>query len=381
MKTAKDTSAASPALAEGAAPAVRRPRAKALRSAYASLLAEPRRFRFDAAVRILTRASKKIDPAEAMRFRAPPGLAYPSADITAIEPAADGHPFQVITPVIGLTGTAGVLPRLYTEVLTTALRNRSHAFHDFLGMLAHRTIAMFARAGSKYRINRAAENAAIAAKPEQDPVAGVLLALTGYATPNLAPRLAVGTEPLLHYAGFFAAHPRSAERLAGLVSDWLGRKVEVVQFVGAWLPLPADQRSSFAVGRRPGTWNRLGVDAAIGVRAWDPQARIILRIGPLDLAGFAALLPNRPGLQRLVSLVRAFLGFETGFAINPVIAGPEVPPLLLDRSADLPPRLGWNTWIPAPETPLPGIQRPDGDEAIFEAEIVEAEAFVSREHR
>ena len=130
---------------------------------------------------------------------------------------------------------------------------------------------------------------------------------------------------------------------AALVSDWLGMRVEVVEFAGAWLSLPPDQRTRLSAN---GAWCRLGVDAAAGVRAWDPQARIILRIGPLDLKGFQLLLPDRVALHRLVSLVRAYLGFELGFAINPVLAAREVPPLLLTAAADPPPRLGWNTWIP-----------------------------------
>jgi type VI secretion system protein ImpH len=212
-------------------------------------------------------------------------------------------------------------------------------------------------------------------------VTEALLAFTGYATPHLVPRLKIGSDPLLHYAGLFATRPRSAEKLAALVSDWLGRQVEVMQFAGAWLELPPDQRSSLARGRHPGRWNRLGVDAAAGVRAWDPQARIVLRVGPLDLKTFATLLPDRPGLQRLVALVRAFLGFETAFAVNPVLAGPEVPPLLLDATADPAPRLGWNTWVPGPESPVPGIRRPDAADAVFEAEIVEAEEIAGQAHR
>jgi type VI secretion system protein ImpH len=84
-------------------------------------------------------------------------------------------------------------------------------------------------------------------------------------------------------------------------------------------------------------------------------------------------------LQRLVSLVRAFLGFEIAFAINPVLAGPEVPPLRLDRGADPPPRLGWNSWIPAPEGPPLGLRRADAADALFEAEIVEAEELAEKE--
>jgi len=342
-------------------------------SAYARLRADPRRFRFDAAVRVLTHAAGTNDPAEAARFRTPPGLAYPPADILAVAPAADGKPPQVVAGGIGLTGAAGVLPRPYTEFLTATLRRRSAALHDFVDLLSHRFVAFFARAGAKYRLNRAAETGAAERPPAPDLAAQALLAFAGYATPNLAERLSVGTEPLLHYAGLFASRPRSAEKLAALVSDWLGRNVEIVQFAGAWLALPADQRTALAVGRRPGNWNRLGVDAAVGVRAWDLHARIILRIGPLDRTSFEALLPDRVGLQRLVSLVRAFLGFEIAFAVNPVLAGPEVPPLHLDPAAVPTPRLGWNSWIPAPEGPPLGLRRADAADALFEAEIIEAE--------
>jgi type VI secretion system protein ImpH len=351
------------------------------RSAHAALIEEPRRFRFDAAIRILARARGTADPAEAARFRSVPGLAYPASEIVAVDAPANGHLPELVTPAIGLTGAAGVLPRMYTEVLTQTLRGRSRALHEFLDMLSDRIVAMFAGAGIKYRLNRTAETAASTGNRTDDKVTEALLAFTGFATPHLAPRLAVGVEPLLHYSGFFAGHPRSAERLQALVSDWLGRKVEIVQFAGAWLPLPPDQRSSLARGRHPGAFNRLGLDAAAGVRAWDPQARIILRIGPLDYRSFAALLPDHTGLQRLVSLVRAFLGYEIGFAVNPVLAGPEVPPLLLDRDADPAPRLGWNTWMPSPAPPVAGIPRRDADEAVFEAEIVEAEELSGRAPR
>ena len=352
-----------------------RPRA----SVYARLFAEPRRFRLDAAVRVLARAAGKADPAQAVRFRSAPGLVYPAAEVAALEPAKDGAAPQLTTPAIGLTGAAGVLPRLYTEALTATLRGRSRALHDFLDMLSHRLVAMFVSAGFKYRLNRSAEMPASGSRPEDDRVAETLLAFTGFATPHLVPRLRIGAEPLLHYSGLFAGHPRSAERLAALASDWLGRKVEVVQFAGAWLPLAPDQRTALAVGRRPGAWNRLGVDAAIGVRAWDPQARVILRIGPLDYRGFAALLPDRRGLQDLVALVRSFLGYETDFAVNPVLSGSEIPALRLDAAADPAPRLGWNTWAPAPPPEVPGIAPRDAEDAVFEAETVEGAAERTRQ--
>jgi type VI secretion system protein ImpH len=337
-----------------------------VRSLLATLVATPRRFRFDAAVRVLSRARRVEDPAEAMRFRTPVGLVFPSADILDVD-ARGPHP-ELTVGLMGLTGPSGVLPRAYTDVVVQTRRGRSAALHDFLDMLGHRFVAFFARAGIKYRPARVAEATALRDRAAVDPVTQVLLALTGYGTPNLAPRLLTGSDALLHYAGLFAMRPRSAERLGALLSDWLGMRVEVIEFAGAWLSLPPDQRTRIGLG---GQFNRLSADAAAGVRAWDPQARVVLRVGPLDRAGFERMLPDRMALHRLVALVRAYLGFELGFAVNPVLAARDVPALRLDSTADPPPRLGWNTWVRAPG-PVPP-HRPDAADATFEAEVIEAQ--------
>jgi type VI secretion system protein ImpH len=235
-------------------------------------------------------------------------------------------------------------------------------------------VAAFAAAGAKYRPHRAADVGALSDDTERgDPVAEVLLSLTGYATPHLAERLLAGPAALRHYAGYFSAHPRSADRLEALASDWLGRPVKVEQFAGAWLSLPLDQRTRLGIGLSPGGFCQLSVDAAAGVRAWDQQARIILRIGPLDLAYFESLLPDQPLLRELISLVRAYVGFEVGFAVNPVLARDAVPPLALAPPSEggARPLLGWNTWLPASRA-MP--RRTDAGDALFESEIVEGRA-------
>jgi type VI secretion system protein ImpH len=332
------------------------------------LLAEPRRFHFDAAARVLSRAVGASETGDPVRFRTRAGRAFPPADVLSVELAQTKRPASIENTVIGLVGSSTVLPGLYNEALSMSLRDRSHALHDFLDMLAQRITALFVQAGIKYRLHRTLETVATPAHPASDPLSSILLSLVGYGTPHLVSRLLIGADPLLHYAGLFSTHPRSADRLAALVSDWLGRPVEVEQFAGAWLTLSADQLTGLPVGRTSGQLNRLSVDAAAGVRAWDVQARIVLHVGPLGRADFEALLPGKPRLTRLVSLVRAFLGFETAFAINPILAASAIPPLLLTADADPPPRAGWNTWLPPPTGGLPGR---DGTEALFEAELVE----------
>jgi type VI secretion system protein ImpH len=335
------------------------------RSPLEALAQTPRRFGFDAAIRVLTLARRNEDPAEVAHFRSPPGLTYPPADV--LEFRGTGKP-DVTVGMIGLTGPSGVLPRHYTDSVVQALRNRSSSLHAFIDTLSHRFVAFFARAGAKYRPARALDTAALRTPPAADPIAKVLLALTGHGTGHLTDRMLIGTESLLHYAGIFAMRPRSAERLGAMVSDWLGMRVEVIEFAGAWLNLPPDQRSRIgAIGQ----FSQLSANAAAGVRAWDPQARVILRIGPLDRAGFERLLPDRLALHRLVSLVRAYIGFEIGFAVNPVLAANAVPPLRLDQAADPPPRLGWNTWLEPVAGGKPRTH--DAADPVFEAEVIEAQ--------
>ena len=347
-------------------------------SPLARLARAPWRFGFDAAVRLLMLRQRSEDPAGAIAFRASSGLAFPAAEVSEVK--LEGETPRLSSPVMTLAGAMGVLPRYYTEALASALRQRSPAFAAFLDLLAQRLVGHFARAGIKYRPHRAVEAAALqraasagadtATRAPADPVAAVLFALTGFGTGHLRERVAAGTDPLLHYAGTFALRPRSADRLAALASDWLGRPVEVCQFAGAWLPLSRSEQTRLPTGARPGAHGRLGVDAAIGERAWDIQGRVVLRIGPLERGSFVALLPDREGLRQFVSLVRAYLGLETDFAVNLVLAAAAVPPLELSPAAEAPPRLGWNTWMP-----MPRGGTADAAEAVFEAAVVEAETL------
>nr|WP_321983234.1 type VI secretion system baseplate subunit TssG [uncultured Lichenicoccus sp.] len=325
-----------------------------------ALIGDPSRFAFDAAVRILVHMAQTPDPAGAAQFVSSPDLAYPGAEVRSVGPATPRP--RVQTNVMSMTGPSGVLPRGYTELVTATARDRSPSLQAFLDMLADRFVAQFAQAGSKYRIHRAAEEAALGGGGDR--FGHVLLALTGFATADLASRLRAGEAALQHYAGYFAARPRSADRLEAMASDWLGRPVRVQQFAGAWLALPAAERTALPHGNDLTGFNRLGIDAALGVRAWDQQSRVVLEVGPLDRAEFETLLPGSDALSNLCALVRAYVGFEIAFAIRPILRRDAVPPLQLDAEQPAPPRLGWNSWLTAPAP----SRTADAADALFEVE-------------
>lgn len=355
------------------------------------LASHPWLFRFDAAVRLVRLATGGLQAGEAIRFTTPISLAQPAAEIEAVDPPppgnAEGAPRRgrIATKISGLIGVSGPLPRWYTELVAQAARARSPAIADFIDMLAQRLIAGFAEAGVKYRPHLAAEVAARrhdADRHEQgrqlaDPLGEILLSLSGFGTGHLVGRMAAGEDALRHYAGFFASRPRSAERLRVLVSDWLGRPVEIEEFAGAWLRVAPDEQSRMPRGRIPGRFNRLGRDCAIGARAFDQQARFVIRIGPLSRADFESLLPDRPLLAGLVALVRAYVGMEVDFAVNPVLDPAEIPPLRLGGS--MAPRLSWTGWLPSSSAAFTGGAR--ADQAIFAATVIEAMAERNRAAR
>ncbi|MGG5812364.1 type VI secretion system baseplate subunit TssG [Falsiroseomonas sp. CW058] len=298
---------------------------------------EPTRFSLDQAAAVIAPGR---DPVE-IAFRTQPRLGAPGGEVTQAKPEAG----EIVSPVFGLIGPGGVLPRHYTATVGAELRRRSTALHGFLDMLARRFTGLFVKAGSKYRPAR-----------DPKPAERVLAAAAGLGTPHLAERLASPLPALLYHAGTLAARSRSAERLRGLLSEETGTAVEVVEFAGGWIRLPPSEQTRLPARGRAGGNGRLGVDAALGAQAWDPCARFLLRLGPLTLPQFEALLPGAPLHGRLVELTRLQVGLEQDFAFNPVLAAGEVPPLKLGGGA----RLGWTGWL---TTPRP--RRADAADAVL----------------
>jgi type VI secretion system protein ImpH len=118
----------------------------------------------------------------------------------------------------------------------------------------------------------------------------------------------------------------------------MGLPVRIEEFVGRWLSLPPDCR--LYLGETP-TTGALGVSTTLGARVWDHQSKFRVRMGPLRLAEYLALLPGSTALPRVKAVVRNYTGDALEWDLNLVLAEPEVPPLRLGAG----PRLGWTTWL------------------------------------
>jgi type VI secretion system protein ImpH len=304
---------------------------------------EPTRFDIDQATAIALRAAGlPPDEPEALVLRTTARLAMPAGAVLAAKPEQG----ELTLGNFGLVGAGGVLPRHHTSQVAAEQRKRSLALHVFLDMLGRRVTGLHSKAGAKYRPTR---------NPE--PAARVLAATVGMGTPNLQGRTRIPQETLLYHAGNLAARTRSAERLRAMLEAETGRPVEIEEFAGGFIRLPEEERTRMPSGRGAPQHCVLGVSTTAGAQVWDPQARLIIRFGPLDRASFDALLPGTPNWLRVTQLARLFVGPDTAFAVNLVLRAEDVPAGALGSTS----RLGWTSWAGASKP-----RRSHARDALFE---------------
>jgi len=313
-------------------------------SAVEGLLREhPGRFEFFQAVRLLLRFSGSGNPVgrfvnpedEAIRFAVEPSLAFPPGNIDEI--AWDGGIARMNITFMGLTGPAGVLPRCYSALLLSRLRERDRTLKDFLDLLNHRFISLFYRAWEKYRFGVTYE------REGANKVSRYLTCLIGLGTPELDGLLAIPADRLLFYAGLLGMQPRSATALEQFLEDYFDVPVEVEQFIGVWRPLDAEDQCCFGEGDSYS--EQLGVAAVAGDALWDPQSRIRLKLGPLNEDQYLSFLPSGSAWEPLRELTRFFCGPSLEVETQLILDRDEVPCCNLGRDDRAGPRLGWFTWI------------------------------------
>ena len=312
------------------------------------LFERPQRFGFFQAIRLLRLLRKKetqnVVGTEApddklVRFRTRVSLAFPATEIYDLQqPEAgreNGVPEMTVN-FMGLNGPMGVLPSPYTELLIEReLRFRDDTAHRFFDIFSHRAIALFERAWEKYRFYLAYEQG------RTNSLARYLLDLVGMGFHGQrrclgAQGSGLGGESLAFYSGLLAQRPASAMGMVQVVSHYFGVPVRVEPCQGRWLPIPENYRSSLG-----GDNNRLGMDCALGDRAWDHQGKFRLTLGPLNREQYRRLLPNGEDCPTLAKFVRWYAGPGLDFDLQLILRKQDISTVCLGKDS----HLGWIGWL------------------------------------
>ena len=128
----------------------------------------------------------------------------------------------------------------------------------------------------------------------------------------------------LFHAGHLGCQTRHPDGLRSMLASYFELPVEIEEFVGRWIDLPAD--SHWRLGESPETGS-LGATTVIGARTWDVQGKFRIRLGPLSRKQYERLLPGSESLDRLTAMVRSYVGDELSWELNPVLRKEDTPPL------------------------------------------------------
>ncbi|MDR7192651.1 type VI secretion system baseplate subunit TssG [Luteimonas terrae] len=337
------------------------------------LLAEPHRFEFFQALRVLEhvflgQGAKGGDLVPRfLRFQNSTSLAFPSAELESARAiSTTGEPLELpgaidhaaatesigevhLTPAfMGLLGTAGALPLHYTETIAgREIYKRDRAARAFLDIFTTRAVALHYGAWKKYRLAMQYE---LDRKEHFLPLA---LSLGGLGMQGLRDRMVDGhgdifDQAVAYYAGAIRQRPASAVVVRQILSEYFGVPVQVEQFAGAWYYVPEAQRSRLGM-KNAG----LGTTALAGERVWQRDLRLRLQVGPLDRAAFDDFLPGGSAAASLAKWLTLLTGSVLEYEVSLLIRAEDVRPAGFSSGVGEGVRLGWDSHLCTRPSPVP----------------------------
>ena len=289
------------------------------------------------------RFGRGTDPAdEPARLGQAVRLNFSTRDVAQVTRGGPGKPLKVEVELFGLLGPEGPLPlhltrwtfdRMSERWFTGDDRTESDTtFRDLCNLMQHRVMSLFWRAWADTRPEIETERETQAGR-----VYSMLAAMAGIGLPRSADDPLLDPIRLRQAAGL-GLQPKNPERLTLFLTEMLGAQVELEEFVGNHIAIPSHLQSRLGLG-----FASLGKDAIAGGRSFQRQNKMELRIGPLGLAAYQALFPDRPTFADLRRAVLYVNGSETSIDLRLVLDKTEIPDPVLGNGA-----LGRTFWLPDP---------------------------------
>ncbi len=329
------------------------------------LVQSPYKYSFSQTVRLLQRSAMlnkgrsiqaigRFTPptTEAIRFSTNQSLSFPGAEIESISNSTSGvrkDRWDVNVNFMGLTGSMGILPYHYTELIQKRVKIKDNSLRDFFDLFNHRTISLFYQASTKYRLAINYERHKINKETMPDDFTQALLSLIGLGSPHLRNRLYTNDESLIYYSGLLSEQIKTSSGLKQILEEHFKVPIKIREFIGQWQELIDDVRSRLPQGKSSsGQNNRLGKSAMLGRKGWLAQGKFSVIIGPLNSTQLEDFSPGTKALKAMNEIVRLYAGMEYDYDFKIQIKKRDLPNRIkMDRKKPL--CMGWNTWLAGKE--------------------------------
>ena len=284
------------------------------------LLAEPHRFEFFQAVRLIALARQQEGGAglSDVRFRNRLSLGFPPSQIDNV--GSDGKGIRLTPAFMGLLGSQGSLPLHYSERINRHEKGNSDGGpRAFLDLFSHRPLGMFYEAWARHRPE------CMITSEGDDAFMRMLTSLSG--AHSAADDDTVERETLAFYAMQIRGRAVSAPLMAGLYAEYFEVPFAVEQLVGEWQDLPAGDQARLGMANVD-----LGAGVLLGQRLYRCDARLRLRIGPLDREAYDRFLPGNSGAVRLAALLALQCGVDMCYEVHLIQRAQDVRGFSLDEA-------------------------------------------------
>lgn len=284
----------------------------------------------------LPRLGEALRPAdEPVRVAQSAELTFAPAPVNEVVFGAEGTP-RLMQRIFGLIGPNGPLPIHLTELARDrSLHHADPVLQRFLDTLTNRFALLF------YRAWATAQPVLSLDRPGDTAFARRLGSLFGIGSETLTGRDALGDAPKLYFSGRLSRQARDADGLLNWCRATFDVPVRIEQWCGHWMPLAPDERTRLRSRDGQGSQG-VGRGAVLGSSVWDVQHKFRIVIGPVGLARYLAFLPGGHDLDRLLAMVRQWVGLEFAWDLQVILARAEVPRLQLRHGGG---RLGRTSWL------------------------------------
>ena len=258
-----------------------------------------------------------------------PYLEFPASNLEAavVEPSGRA---RLVARFLGMFGPQGALPLTTTEESYLWLLERDDAFPRFVDIFQRRFIALFFRAWAD--AHPVAQND----RPDEDRYRAYIGSMIGVGAPLFRNADSLSDFAKMEYAGLLAPRVKSASRLRSLLSGLFGARVEIDEFVGAWLTFDMSERSR--LGERQSS---LGSDCVLGASMFSIGDKFRVRVFVRDFAQYGSFLPGSECAQMAADAVFLYVGEEYDWDMELAIPAGEITPVRLGQGA----KLGWTSWM------------------------------------
>lgn len=262
---------------------------------------------------------------EVIRLSQKPMLRFIGPALDSLEEREGLHKYQLFCNFTGLFGTNGALPLHLTEYADQRARHhQDSSFSAFIDLFNHRMLSLFYRACVEF------DPAVNLDRDDSNFSEEVLAALGGY-TPDAAHQRDVIPDYTKRFnACWMGRQSKSPDGIKALLSQYFEVEVDVIEFTGGWLDLPAEAQTRLDGRESP---QLLGESTYLGRRTWVIGHKFSVVVGPLDWDEFISFKPGGHRARALFHLMKNYVGDEWDWDLKLSVTSAKA--IRLDRKSAL----------------------------------------------